>query len=125
MYPAIQFRIGDAHRLPFKTNTFDLVVCTEVLEHVDDPKTVLLEIHRVLRKNSRAVIELDSGSLLFSIAWYLWRKWKGKVWNDSHLHTFTVQKLDRLLQDSNLVIFKKKRFNFGMAMVFLVEKFYD
>ncbi len=38
----------DAHVLPFKSNSFDTVVCTEVLEHCICPKTVVNEIHRVV-----------------------------------------------------------------------------
>lgn len=41
--------VADAHALPFKDNEFSTVLCTEVLEHVRDPKTVLSEIYRVLK----------------------------------------------------------------------------
>ncbi len=40
---------GDAHRLPFPDNVFDLVLAIEVLEHVPDPETSLGEIARVAR----------------------------------------------------------------------------
>lgn len=38
----------DATSLPFDSRAFDLVICTEVLEHVPDPDKTLQEIHRVL-----------------------------------------------------------------------------
>ena len=38
---------GDA--MPFEDETFDCVVCTEVLEHCPDPAAVLAEIRRVLK----------------------------------------------------------------------------
>lgn len=121
-YPHIEFRLADAHALPYKNNTFDVVISTEVLEHVDSPKEALLEIKRVLKKNGVAIIELDSGSILFSVAWYLWRKKNGKVWNDSHLHSFNVKKLEKMLNDCGFVILSKKKFNLNMAMVFCAKK---
>jgi len=38
---------ADAAALPFGDRTFDLVIALEVLEHVDEPRTVLSEIARV------------------------------------------------------------------------------
>lgn len=40
---------ADGARLPFAGGTFGGAVCTEVLEHVDDPAAVFAEISRVLR----------------------------------------------------------------------------
>lgn len=41
--------LGDAHRLPFKDNTFDAVILEAVLEHVIDPEVVVSEVFRVLK----------------------------------------------------------------------------
>ena len=40
--------VAVAESLPFDAASFDVVLCTQVLEHVDDPATVLAEIERVL-----------------------------------------------------------------------------
>lgn len=39
----------DGHQMPFKDNSFDSIVCNEVLEHVFNPKEFLEEIHRVMK----------------------------------------------------------------------------
>lgn len=119
-YPKIKFQVSDAHKIPYKNESFNIITCTEVLEHVDDPKTVLLEIRRVLKKDGFAIIELDSGSLLFSLIWYIWIKTKGKIWNESHLHSFNVKKLEKLIISCNFKIQGRKKFNFGMAMMFKI-----
>ena len=40
--------VADGARMPFRGETFGGAVCTEVLEHVDDPSAVFAEIARVL-----------------------------------------------------------------------------
>ena len=41
---------GDVKELSaFKDNTFDMVICHNVLEYIEDKKSVLLELHRVLK----------------------------------------------------------------------------
>ena len=40
--------IGDLLSLPIKSNVFDAVICTQTMEHVSNPFTLLQEISRVL-----------------------------------------------------------------------------
>lgn len=121
-YKNINFTIADAHKLPYKNNSFDMVVCTEVIEHLNNPEIALGEIHRVLEKDGKCIIEVDSGNLLFTIVWFLWTKFIGQVWHEAHLHSFNPQKLEKLLRRVGFTVLQKKKFNFGMAMVFLAEK---
>ena len=43
-------------KLPFKNETFDIVICTEVMEHVAEPKQLLYEARRVLRPNGILIV---------------------------------------------------------------------
>lgn len=43
------FATGDAARLPFADESFDAVICSEVLEHVESVAPVLAEIDRILK----------------------------------------------------------------------------
>jgi len=47
----IDYQCGVAENLPYSENTFDVVVCFDVLEHVEDWGKVIREIYRVLNKN--------------------------------------------------------------------------
>jgi ubiquinone/menaquinone biosynthesis C-methylase UbiE len=49
-HPEVTIKKGNIYELPYKANSFDLVICTEVLEHLDDPKAALLELKRVAKK---------------------------------------------------------------------------
>ena len=43
------FGVTDGRRLPFNSNSFDCVICSEVLEHIIDFESVIEEIERVLK----------------------------------------------------------------------------
>jgi len=46
----------DGTRFPFEDNSFDSVICNQVLEHVKTPKETISEIHRVLKPNGYALL---------------------------------------------------------------------
>ena len=46
---ATGFVLGDAYRTPFADGTFDAVICSEVLEHLEDYHAALTEIARVMK----------------------------------------------------------------------------
>ncbi len=50
MYPNLDIKVGDIYNLPYKDNSFDLLICTEVLEHLKDPDKALAELRRVTKK---------------------------------------------------------------------------
>ncbi len=41
----------DGTRLPFLSQSFDLIVCSEVIEHIEEDQKLLDEIARILKKN--------------------------------------------------------------------------
>lgn len=121
-YPNINFKVADAHYLPFKTASFDLVISYETIEHVIDPIKVLSEIKRVLKPKGHAIIAMDSGSLLFRIVWYFWEKTKGKVWGGAHLHPFHHNELEMEIKRVGFKIQKKHFSHFGMEVSFVLSK---
>ena len=46
----------DVHDIPFEDETFDVVFCNHVLEHVDDDVKVLKEFYRVMKKGGWAIL---------------------------------------------------------------------
>lgn len=51
-----RFQTGDATRLDFADNTFDVVICSEVLEHLPDYDAALVEIRRILKPDGRLCV---------------------------------------------------------------------
>jgi len=48
--PSLKIKKGDIYNLPYKDNSFDLVLCMEVLEHLEKPDKALDELKRVSKK---------------------------------------------------------------------------
>lgn len=47
----------DVLQIPFDENSFDVVFCNHVMEHVEDDIKAMSEIHRVLKKGGWAIIQ--------------------------------------------------------------------
>ena len=54
----VSFQTGDATALDFPDDTFDAVICSEVLEHLPDYDAALVEIRRVLRPTGKLCISV-------------------------------------------------------------------
>lgn len=50
-YPDLRVVKGSAYNLPYPDDSFDLLTCFEVLEHLDDPEQALREMRRVARRH--------------------------------------------------------------------------
>lgn len=115
------FVVGDAHNLPFNSQFFDLVVCLEMLEHVDHPEQVLKEIYRVLKRNGNAVLLVPTNSLLFEIVWFIWNL-HHPVWKHVHVQKFPGKTLEKMARDLNFRVVSVKKFNLGMLKLLKLEK---
>lgn len=55
--------VSDITMIPVETGSFDVVLCTEVLEHVPDPVSALNEMNRILKNNGLIIITAPFCSL--------------------------------------------------------------
>src|SRR5258708_5817669 len=53
---AIMMKV-DVTNMPFKDNSFDVILCNHVLEHIVNDRKAMKEIHRVLKKNGWAILQ--------------------------------------------------------------------
>jgi SAM-dependent methyltransferase len=84
----------DALDLPFKTGSFDTVVCTEVLEHLPNAGPALQEISRVLKRDGHFILSVPFFYLIHESPHDYYRYTSfglRKLLEDSH---FTVVRMD-------------------------------
>src|SRR5712664_294024 len=90
----VNFRAGEAEKLPFADGEFDFVWIFDVLEHVEKPEQVLREVARVLKPGGGFHIVLP----LEGQPWTLYRfigcgtRWTAKVRHGGHIQVFSADR---------------------------------
>lgn len=62
-----EVRLGDICALPFANSSFDLILATDVIEHVEDERLALREIARVLRPGGKVLITVPAFDILWGL----------------------------------------------------------
>jgi SAM-dependent methyltransferase len=93
---AVEFVVAIGEDLPFADRTFDGVIVTQVLEHVEHPEIVLKEVVRVLK---------PSGSVLVGVPGYGIMPPGTTV---GHVQDFTVAAMTQLIEDSGLELVEQR-----------------
>ena len=119
--PYGNFQVADAAHLPFKNDFFDANFCLEMLEHVDEPKSVISEIKRVLKKKGYAVILVPTDNTLFKFVWFLWTLYY-PVWRHAHVQSYQKDNLEEALKKADLKITSTRYFNLGMLKLIVCQK---
>lgn len=52
--------VGDIHRIPLADASVDGVICRSVLEHVEDPRTAIREMNRILKPGGSLFLQVPS-----------------------------------------------------------------
>ncbi len=103
-------RQANAEKLPFSDASFDKLICTEVLEHVQHPETVVAEAARVLRGGGWFVLSVPNDLLISRLKDALARcgiynlllarpsGYEIPLVNEWHTHVFAVKDITRIMQ---------------------------
>jgi SAM-dependent methyltransferase len=88
--------MADIKNLPFKDDFFDLVICSEVLEHIAEDKIAAGEIIRVLKTGHMLVVSVPR-YLPERICWALSTEYTNS--NDGHIRIYRKKRLVALLEN--------------------------
>lgn len=62
----IDIRVADAEKTGFKNQQFDIVIASDVLEHIKDEGKALLEWHRILKSGGKLIVFVPAFKFLWS-----------------------------------------------------------
>ncbi|MEZ4473435.1 MAG: class I SAM-dependent methyltransferase [bacterium] len=88
--------------LPFKTGSFDLVWCSEVIEHLADPAFSLKELVRVTRPGGELILTTPNSYMVLFRALALVGLTPKRIQRKDHLHFFDVDDVRRLAPEAKL-----------------------
>jgi len=124
----IEAIICDACKLPFRSETFDVVIASEILEHLLFPEVAVEESHRVLKKKGIFIVSVPNLSSLQSRVNLLLKGCSDEItypYNKGHIRFFTLSSLKYLLKERFSVEYSKGvNFFYPFKFVFN-EKFND
>lgn len=83
--------------LPYKNESFDLIWCSEVLEHLKDPELVLVQMSKLLKKNGIIVVTVPNSYFWLMKLFYITGFTPKIMQNPGHLHFFTEASFKNIL----------------------------
>jgi SAM-dependent methyltransferase len=135
------FVVGDALRLPFALNSFPLVFCASLIEHVPDPAQLLAEIKRVLTSDGFVYLSFPPfyspvGGHQFKPYHLLGERWALRLskhkadsyatcFGDFGLYPLTIRRVRQLLAEAGFMIkHESTRFlPFGVSRIPILGEF--
>ncbi len=89
-----------SYKLPYEENFFEVIVCRDVLEHLEHYPLMLQEIHRVLQPGGRVEIQVPHFT-----SWYAFG-------DPQHVKFFSVRTFDFFIENSRRSYYYPFKFRF-------------
>ncbi|MEM7819945.1 MAG: class I SAM-dependent methyltransferase [Candidatus Aenigmatarchaeota archaeon] len=102
------------HKLPFKDNTFDLIRCWQVIEHLPNPEFTFKEFKRILKPGGKLIV------MTCDISREKFRFWSETI---THITPFGFNGLYELAYNSGFRDFEVRRGYYTKGSGWLVRRF--
>lgn len=135
--PNVRYQVGDLSSLHLPESAFDCVLFLETVEHIEQPMTLLRELHRVLRPNGSLLLSTPNPVSFHEVLRHLvrlWPAWRrdrglrrlmeqladerpGSGTEQDHLYSWTWETLGRILWRSGFAYADHRWVGFGAPSV--------
>lgn len=110
-WPQVAIAQADATQLPWASDSFDVILLLDVLEHVDD-RAALRELQRVLTPGGRLILTVPA------LPWL----WSYRDEAAGHLRRYTRAELLTVLRESGFSVQKIRYFQFWLLPLLLLTR---
>jgi 2-polyprenyl-3-methyl-5-hydroxy-6-metoxy-1,4-benzoquinol methylase len=91
--------VADVFNLPFRKNTFDYIIASEILEHVPDPGAFITNLISILKENGRVIITTPYNE---KIEYSLCVHCNRVTPRHAHLHSINEKNIIRFLPEDGI-----------------------
>jgi len=88
--------------LPFDDDAFDLIWCSEVLEHLENPGNFIAELRRVTKLGGDIILTTPNSYAWFFRLFALFGLPPERLQRDDHIHFFCLDDIRHLANDANI-----------------------
>ena len=106
IYPELALHKGDVYDIQYKDNSFDLSLCTEVLEHLEDPVKAVMEIKRVTAKY--LIFSVPNEPFFIGANFIRGKYLKNFGNHPEHINHWTAWGFEKFLEKQGLTIVRSK-----------------
>ena len=99
---------GDLLSLPFKTNSIEMIIASDVLEHLEEDAIGMKEIHRVLKREGEAILTVPA----FQVMWGI----QDKV--GRHKRRYSKKQFIKKIEGEGFKVLRSSYFNFFFFPLF-------
>jgi ubiquinone/menaquinone biosynthesis C-methylase UbiE len=111
----IRFVQGDIYRLPYDDASFDAVVASEIIEHLENPREAFSEVARVLKSGGYFIVATP---YMEKLQYTLCIHCNEKTPVNAHLHSFDENALTDMLSGAGLAADGSKKYSSKYAAMF-------
>jgi SAM-dependent methyltransferase len=104
--------LGDVSALPYADNSFELILATDILEHIEDDQRAVGEIKRVLNPGGWALFTAPAFRTL----------WGPQDDLSNHLRRYSKKELIQKIGDSGLIVKQEFYFNYLLFLPILAAR---
>lgn len=120
--------IADAYNIPIREKSIDCIIASEILEHMPDPKTFIINLIKLLKDNGKLIITTPYDE---KIEYYLCVHCNKPTPKFAHLHSFNEVNIDQYIPQEGITWSIKKfsnkylsRFRSYIILKFLPFKYW-
>ena len=113
----------DITQIPLENNFFDLIICYNIFEHIEDDKKAMEELHRVLKPDRTCIIQtpFKEGDIYEDFSKKTLKERLEAFGQEDHLRIYSVEGLQKRLKENGFTNVEIKTFPANERYGFMEE----